>query len=87
MLEERNKFYDEVILANEKTQNKNLDYHNKGREEQPPIECDETVFKRIQGIKRKTKERYQPVRAIEDKGRVVLDGSEREIHKENIKRI
>lgn len=87
MLEERNKFYDEVILANQRTQNKNLTYHNKGRERQPPIEEDKTVHKRIQGIKRKTKERYQPTKAIEDKGRVILDRSGREIHKENVKRI
>lgn len=87
MLAERNKFYDEVILANERTQSKNLAYHNKGREREPPIEENKTVYKKIQGIKRKTKERYQPTRAIEDKGRVVIDRSGREIHKANVKRM
>lgn len=86
MLEEKNKFYDEVILANEKTQNKNLDYHNKHREEHPHIEENKTIFKRIQGIKRKTKRKYLPIRASEDKGRVIIDASGREIHKENVKR-
>lgn len=87
MLDERNKFYDDVILANSKTQTQNLEYHNKGRERQPPMEPDKVVFKKIQGIKRKTKERYKPTKAIEDKGRIILDRSGREIHKENLKRV
>jgi hypothetical protein len=87
MLNERNKFYDEVILANERTQSKNLAYHNQGRERKPRINEDTTVYKRIQGIKRKTKERYQPTKAVEDQGRVILDRSGRPIHKENVKRL
>lgn len=87
MLYERNKFYDDVIFANSKTQTQNLEYHNNSRERQPPMEPDKVVFKMIQGIKRKTKERYKPTKAIEDKGRIILDSSGREIHKENLKRV
>lgn len=87
MVEERNKFYDEVILTNEKTRNKDLLYHNKNRERQPHMERDKTIYKKVQGIKRKTKERYIQTRAMEDKGRITLDSTGREVHKENIKRL
>lgn len=71
-LKERNKFSDEVILANERTQNNNLACHNKGREKQFHIDKkykDKKVYKLIQGIKRKTKERYESTKAVEDLGR------------------
>lgn len=86
MMQEKNKFYDEIILANEKTQNSNVTYHNKGREEAPNIKENEIIYKKIQGIRNKTKEKYLPTRAAEDNGRIVTDDSGREIHKDNIKR-
>jgi serine/threonine-protein phosphatase PP1 catalytic subunit len=87
MIEERNKFYDEVILANEKTRSRDLLYHNKDRERQPHIEQNKTIYKKVQGIKRKTKEKYFQTRAMEDRGRITLDSTGREVHKENIKRL
>lgn len=87
MLEDRNKFYDEVILQLEKTKNRDLAYHNKKRQFPPAVEKDQVVFNRVQGIKKKTKEQFLPVTAIENKDRIVIESSGRQIHKENIKRL
>lgn len=87
MVDERNKFYDNIISTNAKTQTKNLQYHNKNKEQPPHMEEDGIAFKKVQGIKRKTKERYLPVRIVHNKERTITDSSGREIHKENVKRM
>lgn len=87
MVEEKIKFYQEISEVNKKTQTKDLNYHNKKREQPPQIQEDSEAFKRVQGIKRKTKEMYLPVRIIQNNDNIATDDSGREIHKENIKRI
>lgn len=87
MVKEKNKFYQEISEVNKKTQTKDLNYHNKKREQPPQIQEDSEAFKRVQGIKRKTKEMYLPVRIIQNNDNIATDDSGREIHKENIKRI
>ena len=87
MLEERNKFYDEIILQLEKTKKRDLEYHNRKRQTPPVIVTDQTIFNRVQGIKRKTKEQYLPDTVVESKERRIIDSSGRQIHKENIKRL
>lgn len=87
MMQCRNKIYDEIALHHEKSKEKNLNYHNKNRESEPTFEANQTKFNRVQGIKQKTKPKYSPIIVAEDSGRLLVDDSGREIHKENIKRI
>lgn len=54
MLQNRNKIYDEVIIQHEKTKQQNLACHNRTREEGPQPECNKTVYKKVQSIKKKT---------------------------------
>lgn len=87
MIQNRNKVYDEVILANDKSKKQNLEYHNKTREPAPQLAAEQVVYNKIQGIKRKTEAKFVPVRVVEDNGRTISDGSGRQIHKDNVKRI
>ena len=87
MIANRNKIYDEVMLTHDKTKKQNLSYHNKNREVAPDFQQDTVAFKKVQGIKKKTLPMYSPVTVAENKGRLLVDDSNREIHKENIKRI
>lgn len=86
IIENRNKFYDEIITQSNKTKTKNLGYHNIKREDQPLIEVDGTVYNKVQGVRNKGKEKYQPVTVVQDMGRTFLDHTGREIQKENIRR-
>ena len=86
IIAERNKLYDEVILTNEKSKSYNLDFHNKNRETPPILEPDQTIFNKIPGIKKKTKEQYISTKVVQDKERTFMNNT-REIHKDNIKRI
>lgn len=86
IIENRNKFYQEVNAQSKSTQNKNLEYHNKAREE-PPILLEEgTVYNKVQGVRNKGRERYLPVTVVQDNGRTFEDHYGREIHKDNIRR-
>ena len=87
IIQNRNKIYDEVILAHDKTKKQNLQYHNRNRESEPEFQQDQVAFNKTQGIKQKTKPQYLPIRVVEDNGRTLEDDSGREIHKENLKRI
>lgn len=87
MIENRDKFYDEVVLQLKKTQQKTHEQHNKHREEQPTLEPNGEVFHRIQGIKNKTNQRYLPVQVAEDKSKTFIDDSGRKLHKNNLKRV
>ena len=82
----RNKFFDEVMKHSNKTQSKNLEYHNQGRENPPDTPTESTVFNKTQGVKNKGREKYLPVTVVQDNGKTFLDHSGREIHKENIRR-
>lgn len=86
ILEQRNKFFDEIIYESNNTKNKNLVYHNNSREDPPVLLEEDTVYKKVQGIKNKEKERYRPVKVVEDNGRTFTDHSGRAIHKDNIRR-
>lgn len=70
MVQNRNKVYDDIILAHDKSKKQNLNDYNK-----------------VQGIKKKNKPNYLPIIAVENKGRILVDDSGREIHKENLKGI
>lgn len=87
IIEARDKVYDEVMLAHDKSKKRLLAYHNQKREPAPDVTPEEVAFKKVQGIKRKTKPRYSPVIVAENNGRTLIDDNGREVHKENIKRI
>lgn len=86
ILENRNKFFDKIILQTNKTKTQNLEYHNRKREDPPVLQDADTVFNKTQGVRSKGREKYLPVKVVQDKGRTFLDHSGREIHKENIRR-
>lgn len=86
ILENRNKFFDEVIKQSDKTKSKNLEYHNETREDPPTVPTEGTVYNKVQGVRNKGRERYLPVTVVQDNGRTFTDHTGREIHKENIRR-
>ena len=53
LVENRNKVYDEIILAHENSKQENLRYHNQSREAIPDFQETSTKYKRVQGIKKK----------------------------------
>ena len=87
ILQNRNKVYDEVILAHDKSKKQNLEYHNKTREQAPDLAANQIVYKQVQGIKKKTKAKYVPVTVTENNGRTFIDDSGKETHKDNVKRV
>lgn len=86
IIENRNKFFQEVVSRSEATKNKNLKYHNRAREEPPVLPVEGTVYNKVQGVRNKGRERYLPVTVVEDKGRTFTDHYGRELHKDNIRR-
>lgn len=87
IVESRNKLYDEIMLAHDKSNKRALDYHNINREPPPDLNPDQVAYNKIQGIKKKTKPMYSPVTVVDNKGRVFIDDNGREIHKDNVKRV
>lgn len=86
ILENRDKFFDEVIIQSNQTKSKNLGYHNQQREDPPAVATNDTVYNKVQGVRNKGREKYLPVTVVHDNGRTFTDHSDREIHKENIRR-
>lgn len=86
ILENRDKFFDEVVLELKKKQDQTTKNHNKNREQEPKLENDETVYVARQGIKSKTKPKYEAVKVFEDKTKTFIDVKNRKLHKANLKR-
>lgn len=86
VMRNKEKFYDEIILALEKKQKQNHDFHNKNREEEPKLSENETVFVARQGVKSKVKPKFQAVKVSTDNTKTFTDDKNRKIHKESIKR-
>lgn len=87
LVEARDKLYDEIMLEHDKSQKRNIEYHNRNREAAPDLAPDQVAFKKKQGIRKKTKPMYTAITVGDNKGRTLVDDSGREIHKDNIKRI
>lgn len=79
IIEKRDQLYDEIILENEKSKKQALEFHNRGRDVAPDLVVDKVAFNKVQGIRKKTKSRYSPITVAENKGRVIVDDSGREI--------
>ena len=86
IMESSRKVYDEAILALQKTQTRNLQFHNRQREPEPVLEPDETVHVARQGIKSKTKPRFKPCRVSVNFRKTFQDQTGRRIHKSKIRR-
>lgn len=87
ILANRNKIYDDVVMQLERTQKKDLDQHNQNREEEPELQENEKVFHKVQGIKCKTKKKFDAVQVIQNRNKTFIDNSNRKLHKNNLKRL
>lgn len=86
ILENKEKLFEEVNLRLKDCQKKNIQYHNRNREEEPQLREDETVYVTRQGIKSKTKPKFVAVKVAQDRSKTFLDETNRKLHKANIKR-
>lgn len=82
----KNKMFDEVILELEKRQKQALANHNKDREIETKLHENEIVYVARQGIKCKTKPKFEAVKVAEDKTKTFIDDKNRKLHKANMKR-
>lgn len=86
ILENKEKFFEQVNLELEKTQKLNLENHNKNREKEPDLKTDECVYIARQGIKSKTQPKFLPVIVAQNNSKTFLDSKSRKLHKSNLKR-
>lgn len=87
IIELREKLYDEVQLKLKETQELQNKYHNKRREDPPKLKPGDTAYNKIQGVKCKIKDRFQPVRVQSSRRRTYKDTKKRKLHKEKLRRI
>ena len=87
ILENKDKFFEEINLKLRDCQKKNIESHNKNCEEEPQLEEGKIVYVARQGIKSKTQPKFVAVKVTQDRSKTFLDKSNRKIHKANIKRI
>lgn len=86
IIESRNKIYDEAVLALQKKQTRDLNYHNKDKETEPELLTDETVYITTQGVKKKTRNKFKKCKVLSNRGKTFIDEYRRKIHKTNIRR-
>lgn len=86
ILEKQNKIYDEATLALRKKRVRDLDFHNKTKEADPPLEEGDSVYIARQGIKSKSKDKYRRFKIAKDNRKTFHDQTGRKIHKTKIKR-
>lgn len=86
ILENRDELFDEIIQELEARQKKQIDSHNKTREDDPIFEPNQDIFVKTSGIpnKRKAKFRKQKVRV--NRRKTVIDFRDIKLHKGNLKR-
>lgn len=87
LIQNRDKIFDDVLLELQTKQRKDLEYHNKDREQEPTLETDQKVYLKVQGLKSKTKDKFKPVQVETNNEKTFIDSSNRKLHKMNVKRI
>lgn len=87
LIQLRDKLYDEAGLKLKKTQDQQNMYHNNNREKPPTLQRSEMVYNKIQGIKSKTKDRFQQIVVRKNRRRTYKDTNNRKLHKEKLRRI
>ena len=85
MIENKEKFYDEICIELEKRK-KLAEKLNVGREEEPKLQENEVVFMKRPGIKSKIKPKFEMVKVSEDNKKTFLDDKNRKLHKNNMRR-
>jgi hypothetical protein len=83
IIENRNHVFDEVILQLQKTQNIEMDHHNKNRKVEPELRSNEDHFIKRQGIRSKTKDKFQKIKISRNNRKTFTD---QKLHKANLKR-
>lgn len=86
ILENRNKLFDEIILELQKKQQKDLNCHNRSRQEEPQLSPNQDVFLKRQGIKSKTKSKFNKIKVLTQRRKTFMDTKNRKLHKSQIKR-
>lgn len=86
IIEKRNKIYDEATLALKKKQKRDLNFHNRNKEGDPPLEAGEPVYIARQGIKSKSKDKYKRFKIAQNNRKTFQDQTGRKIHKTKIRR-
>lgn len=87
IIEARDCLYDEVILNMTASQQKQLTWHNKNREDPPPLDPGQSVQNKRQGIRKKTRELFDNVKVATDRHQTYVDDSRRKLHKSNLRRV
>lgn len=87
MVQARNCLYDEAILKMTESQKKQHDWHNRRREDPPPLEPDQNIYNRRQGIRTKTRELFENVEVDTDRHQTYIDDSGRKLHKGKLRRV
>lgn len=82
----RNEMVDEVTLALDKTATKDTEYHNKSREKEPKFKKNENAYNSVQGIKKKTKQKFKKIKIQSNRYKTVLDSRGIKLHKSKLKR-
>lgn len=86
LLENRNRTFDEVVARIQNEQRKTLEYHNRAREIEPRLDEDENVHLKVQGIKKKTRDKFRSVQVHTDGEKTFTDSQGRKLHKDNLRR-
>lgn len=86
IIEKRDKIYDEAIENLRKKQKIDLEFHNKNKQREPPLEIGEPVYVSRQGIKSKTADKYRRHEVARDNNKTFIDAHGRKIHKTKIRR-
>lgn len=87
MVEARDRLYDEAILKMTEAQRKQHCWHNKQREDPPFLEVDQDVYNTRQGVKSKTREKFEPVKVAIDNSQSYEDDTQRKLHKGRMRRV
>lgn len=87
IIEVRDRLYDEVGLQAKLCQQKQLEWHNKRREDPPPLDPGQNVLNKRQGIKQKTKDLFENVTVNTDHHQTYEDGQRRKLHKGKLRRV
>lgn len=86
ILDNRNEVFDDVIEQLKTRQEKQIEYHNKSREDDPHFEPQDPIFVKTVGIPNKKKKKFKKQEVKTNRRKTVIDNRNIRLHKENIKR-
>jgi RNase H-like domain found in reverse transcriptase/Reverse transcriptase (RNA-dependent DNA polymerase)/Integrase zinc binding domain len=86
ILQEKEKFYDEIMVKLKENQKNNLERANKNKEDAPDFDENEEIYVARQGIKSKTKDKFTVSKVKANRNKTVMDEKNKKIHKMNLRR-